>query len=362
MKKLSMLFAALLLAGGGVMFTGCSDDDEPTPTPANSLMLTDASGAEITSVEIPAAGGSAKVYVKTDGSWDIALAEQDWCDAEKGATRVTVTADANETGEDRSTTLTVTAGELKKSVTVTQPSNGEPIYQASYDSFLGNWTLTATMDGETELTYAINISAGDDYVVDLEDGSSMTLKGYDIKGWGSNSAQLTQAHPAYGVFMPSQEDQNVGYLYMLGQEYGQVTADVPTEEGGTKSVTATFYFGPLCVNINDTSKSTVFIGEPIMFICGFLSDNTTFAFANNIIQSTDGQQWAAIAAGYFYEIDASTVGFADDMLSPISMVKANGTASMASVSALSSYSSGAKYAKMATSTFKTKYTSFNLTK
>lgn len=356
MKKLSMLFAALLLAGGGVMFTGCSDDDDPTPTPANSLMLTDASGAEITSVEVPAAGGSAKVYVKTDGSWDIALAEQDWCDAEKGSTRVTVTADPNETGEERSTTLTVTAGDLKKSVTVTQPSGGEPIYQASYDSFLGNWTMTAT-DGANEADYTVVISAREDYEYVYTDGTVM-YKAYTVKGWGSNA--IAQTHPTVAIFEPSESDPNIGYAFLLAQDLGEATTDIPQEDGGMAPVTAQFHFSPLCVNLADQEKTTVFIGDPMLYAMGFLGDKATIAFAPMSLEDTNGGKWGVIAAGYVYEKGASTVGFAE-ILQPLQMVKANGAAA-ASVSSLSRFSNGMKYANMATSSFNKMHTSFKVTR
>lgn len=354
-----MLFAALLLVGGAT-FTSCGDDD-PKPGPSTSLQLTDETGSEITTVEIPATGGSAKVYVKTDGTWDASLpSTQDWCDAQKGATRITLNAESNNTGEDRSTTLTVSAGDLTKTVTVTQPSGGEPLYMASAESFIGKWTLTAEVMGlDQPTTFTIDIVAGADYEIPTETGT-VTLKGYDIKGWGTNP-QLAQNHPAYAVFMPSEDDPNVGYLYMIGVEYGELTADVPQEDGTTASVTSEFNFSPYCVNLKDTSKATVFVGEPIIFIMGFFSDQARIGFASNVLESQDKQQWGVIACGYIYSIDAQTVGMADDMIAPMEMSKANGT-SMASVSVLSQYSIGAKYAKTAMSTFKTAYKSLNLAK
>lgn len=360
MKKLSMLFAALLLVGGAT-FTSCGDDN-PTPGPSTSLQLTDESGTEITTVEIPATGGSAKVYVKTDGSWDASLpSTQDWCDAQKGATRITVSAESNNTGEDRSTTLTVTAGDLTKTVTVTQPSGGEPLYMASYDSYLGKWTLTAgTLGSDQASTFTIEIAAGADYEIPTQDGGTVTLKGYDIKGWGTNP-QLIDENPAYGVFMPSEEDQTVGYLYMLGVEYGTLTIDVPQEDGSMKAETSEFYFSPYCVNIKDTSKATVFTGETIMFIMGFFSDQARIGFGTNMLESTDNQQWGVVAAGYVYRIDDKMVAQADEMIAPMEMSKASGT-SMASVSVMSQFSNGAKYATTAKSSFKSAYKSFNLAK
>lgn len=360
MKKLSMLFAALLMAGGAT-FTSCGEDN-PTPGPTSSLQLTNESGTEISSVEIPATGGSVRVYVKTDGTWTASLPEtQDWCELQKGSTRVTLSAESNNTGEDLTTTLTVTAGDLTKTVTVTQPSGGEPLYMASYDSYLGKWTLTAgTLGSDQASTFTIEIAAGADYEIPTQDGGTVTLKGYDIKGWGTNP-QLIDKNPAYGVFMPSEEDQTVGYLYMLGVEYGTLTIDVPQEDGSMKAETSEFYFSPYCVNIKDTSKATVFTGEPIMFIMGFFSDQARIGFGANMLESNDNQQWGVVAAGYIYRIDDQMVGLADEMIAPMEMSKASGT-SMASVSVMSQFSNGAKYATTAKSSFKSAYKSFNLAK
>lgn len=354
MKKLSMLFAAMLLAGG-VAFTSCSDDDKPSTGPGSTLELTDADGAEITTVEIPANGGQARVYVKSDAAWEATLGEQDWCEATKGSTRVTLSAEANQTGEALTTTLTVTAGDLKKTVTVTQPSSGEPIYAASYDSFIGTWTMTAS-DGENDATYTVVISARADYDYVYSDGT-VSYKAYTVKGWGAS--EIAQSHPTVAIFEPSEEDPNVGYAFLLGQDLGEVTTDVPQEDGGTAPVTAQFHFSPLCVNLADQSKTTVFIGDPMIFGMGFLSDQSTVAFTSMALQDTNGGKWGVIAAGYVYEKDANTVGLVD-ILQPLQMVKA-GTSS-ASVSNLSNFSNGVKYANMAVSSYKTMHTSVKIAK
>ena len=79
------------------------------------------------SFEAGASGGSQSVKVTTNFDWS-ANASDPWIhvspsSGSKGTANLTITADANDTGKDRSGSVTVTCGTITKTIRVTQAAN-----------------------------------------------------------------------------------------------------------------------------------------------------------------------------------------------------------------------------------------------
>ena len=300
MKKLSMLFAALLLAGGGAMFTGCSDNDDPAPAGGSELKLTDADGNEITSVEISSDGSEqARVYVKTDGAWDMTLGTQDWCEATKGATRITLSADANDTGEERSTTLTVTSGELQATVTVTQPA-GTRLYVGTYESFIGTWTLKALqlMSEAGEYgTYTLTIEAGNDVTIPSNNGDE-TFKGYKVKGWSASN--IGQEFAALGIFgvEETQDGTDLGVFALISyDEIGEYTVDGKKEMFDFSGMAVDMSTG----NIYGLSETTLGVHYIILIAAFDSEDGNSLIWQPTAVNLDETTQIPVISGVYKYD-------------------------------------------------------------
>ncbi len=228
MKKLSMLFAALLLAGGGVMFTGCSDDDDNKEQTGEIKITTDPQSP----ITLDAGENKFQVNVTVTGvsTWSVAAASgQDWCTADKGnyQNRFYITTPANDTGEERSTTVTITAGDKTLPLTVTQPVGLQAVYGA-YEDYAGTYALGyETTDGSTfDIVFTIATS-NDMIAVPVDDqGNTVNCKSYTVTGW--SYSDIGKLKPMRAIFEPSQDDPNVGVIGFLCEGFGDVTMDGTT--------------------------------------------------------------------------------------------------------------------------------------
>lgn len=230
MKKLSMLFAALLLAGGGVMFTGCSDDDDNKEQTGEITITTDPKSP----ITLDAGENEFQVNVTVTGvsTWSVAAASgQDWCTADKGnyQNRFYITTPANDTGEERSTTVTITAGDKTLPLTVTQPAAAQ-IYLGTYENYTGTYTMSfQSQDGSTfDITFTV---AASDEMIPLEanDGSTINFKSYSISGW--SYSEIGQLKPMRAIFEPDANDSSHGLMIFLCENLGDVNW-----QGSTQSV------------------------------------------------------------------------------------------------------------------------------
>lgn len=132
--RLLNIFSYVLLLATALGFQSCSDDDDNQGV-ATVLSVTQ-DGAEISSLAYPMGESTTVLAINTDGTWTASVPQADeewltitphegygWAVNDETATnlssymKVTV---ARNTGETRSSTITITAGGLTKEVTVTQ--------------------------------------------------------------------------------------------------------------------------------------------------------------------------------------------------------------------------------------------------
>jgi uncharacterized protein (TIGR02145 family) len=110
-KRLFFIVASVLMAG--IMCVACGEDKEQE-TPA-SLELSDSTIPG----QVPGNGGTYRVTVTSNVDWN-ASASADWCALEKREGYFNVLIGANATGSARNATITVSAGNLSKTVPVNQ--------------------------------------------------------------------------------------------------------------------------------------------------------------------------------------------------------------------------------------------------
>lgn len=153
MKKIYFMLAAL------AAFVACGDKGNTTPEPpAPDPVLT----VNVTSIEF-VADGEAKTFTLTaNNAWTVTVPEWLTADNTSGATAentvVTVTAAANETGDDLSGTITVTAGGLTKNISVSQVTK---VVEEPSVSDNSTYELTST----SPLRYASDLESGHFYVI-----------------------------------------------------------------------------------------------------------------------------------------------------------------------------------------------------
>ena len=287
MKKLSMLFAALLLAGGGVMFTGCSDNDKEQ---TGEITITTDPKSPIT---LDAGENEFQVNVTVTGvsTWSVAAASgQDWCTADKGnfQNRFYITTPANDTGEERSTTVTITAGDKTLPLTVTQPVPvGAAIYVGTKDQYLGTWNIKAPYffeEGTSNIT--ITIAEGPDVDVPMQDGSTQKFDGLTISGWSASG--VGAALPATAFFYPAQDD-GTGFIVL------KATMNVGTFDGHAMD------FKGLSV-ASDGQSVYAFSGD-YFIVDGFFADEqaTTMIWGPEEAQTSDGTKYTLYTGCYTFD-------------------------------------------------------------
>ena len=203
MKITNLIGTAILLAMFAVNFTACSDDD---PVPPEKPEVPEVPEKPVTP-EIAVPDGAVDVFQKglsfdvnagekefsfsTNVDWSIAVAETrgntDWCSVspasgKAGKHTVKVKASANDSFDDRRVSLTVKAGDLKKSVAVSQKQKD---------------ALTLTSDkfevGTEGGTIEVEVKANVDFEVEIA---------ADAKGWISEAKKsrgLTASKLAFDI-------------------------------------------------------------------------------------------------------------------------------------------------------------------
>ena len=136
--KLKNIFGLALLFTMALFMQSCSDSDSSS-TKATALSVTK-DGEEVEALNFQVSQSSQMIGIKTDGDWKVSIPDADttwlsitphegygWAINDSSATNskayVRVTVQKN-TGESRSSAITVTAGALTKVVTVTQSGHG----------------------------------------------------------------------------------------------------------------------------------------------------------------------------------------------------------------------------------------------
>ena len=178
-----------------MLFTACSEKEggneggEPDPVEA-TLTVTPAT------LEFAEEGETLAFKVTTNVAWTVTT-NADWLDLSAGSGNagenltVEATAEANETGEERSAVITVKAGELSKAVTVAQGfiEEEEPVTPPV------DQNTTYKVDGD-KLRYADDLADGALYVF---------VYSYDTgKAWTVSDNKLTMADYNPSAVTPSQ--------------------------------------------------------------------------------------------------------------------------------------------------------------
>lgn len=153
MKTRFSLLKSLLMCAVAVFavaLTGCKDDDN-TGSGLTSLVIVTEDNQEVKELTIPVskAGLSYTFGVKTESKWT-ATSKESWISLDpasgKGASSVTLTIGAN-TGAERTATVAVAAGSVKRTITVVQKgasAAGDPIYYEAFGSVAATKTYGST--------------------------------------------------------------------------------------------------------------------------------------------------------------------------------------------------------------------------
>ena len=133
--KNKLVVAVTLLS---IFASGCKKDKEETVL-----------NVVYTQFDITEKGGTGIIVVETNATLS-ANSDADWCkivDVSAG-TVVNVTVDANNGLTDRTATVTLSAGDKKVNVPVTQEGAKRPSSILTYEDLLGEYTLTAKLGGD----------------------------------------------------------------------------------------------------------------------------------------------------------------------------------------------------------------------
>jgi len=241
-KQFRILFSLLLLLPLAV---ACGDPDPtptptPTPTPPQpsaSITFSIPSGGLVTqttdgnaSAEFPAAGGTATAPFSTTVSWT-ASSSVSWCTVSpasgaSGSVQLSLTIAKNENYDDRSATVTISAGSARRTISVKQSAAGGLLVSPA--------TIEVPADGGD---YEIEVSHNVDYTVEV---------GEDAKAWIGVKGTKSLTSEKVGISVSPNEGiaSREGTLKFKG---GTVEATVKVSQKGVPvalSVSAdTLYFG-----------------------------------------------------------------------------------------------------------------------
>lgn len=161
MKK--VLFSLMLVAA----ISSCSEDEKVTPTLEVSVKQ----------IEVPATEKVTDVSITSNGSWTAVSAATEWCTVAPAsganAGTIQITALANPTMEERTTTVTVKSETLEKKIDVKQAG-------ASLSAVLaGSWTLIDQTSGDVGYDDLKGVT------FDLKaDGKVLVILNLDLPGVG----------------------------------------------------------------------------------------------------------------------------------------------------------------------------------
>lgn len=166
----------------------------PTPpTPAASITFSLPSGSQVTlgtdgnaSVELPAAGGTVSAPFSATVAWS-ASSNNSWCSVSpasgaSGSVQFSMTVSQNATFDDRTATVTITAGTAKRTVTVKQLAAG------------GMQVSPTTLDvpytgGDFEITVQHNV----DFTITVSEAAKGWISVKGTKGLSTDKVGITVA-------------------------------------------------------------------------------------------------------------------------------------------------------------------------
>jgi len=177
MKRIFLLMLSLAVAAGVVSCKSSKSDEPDTP---QSLTL------DTESITAPSAGLTQTVQVTSNGSWKVAC-DASWCKTDKssgsGNGSFTVTIAENTESVDRTATVSVTVGDVAKTVAVTQ-------YASSY-------TLPTLLefgrDQEDKTIFVNTDGAWSISLADVGSGTSWLTVAPSTQGTGTTLVTLTAA-------------------------------------------------------------------------------------------------------------------------------------------------------------------------
>lgn len=212
MKPLSFITFLLSLLLGSMSLTSCGGGgggDEPAPkpptppTPSASVTIT---GEAAKGLNFPANGGSKQLTFTASGAWTVSVASTGgtkWCkvspaSGSETSASVAVTVDSNTGYDDRSVSVTVACGSVKKTVVVTQKQANAILVtsdKVEMPSTGGNFTA--------------EVKANVDYNVTIPE---------QFSGWLSKSSNraLVSTHVTFTVAQNESLDRREGYVLFSG--------------------------------------------------------------------------------------------------------------------------------------------------
>ena len=245
MKIKHLLIGMLAMAAA----VACKQD-EPVETPKLDV--------DKTAVELSATAGEASFNVTSNQSW-VAQADADWVSLEPAsgaasekAVAVKVTAEDNETAEARTATLTVKAGELSKTVKVTQaastgeePGPGDELEKSEW-ALVGtfgesnNWNpasdlYLSVLDEEYFVYYGIELTATTEFKflkggawppAGQEIGGNGLVEPNTIQPAGGSNIKVTEAGK-YDIYLAA--DLTKFYVMSEGKLPSEATEPAPVE-------------------------------------------------------------------------------------------------------------------------------------
>ncbi len=140
---------------------------------------------------VPATGGEVTFKITSNLEWTIADATDSWITAiapktGTGEATVTVTLDENPDAIIRTSTLTITGGELTKEVTVTQ----EAVVPKLVDELVGRWKSTG------DYVYEFSPSK-DEHIVTIEKIDDTTVRIIDLMGVATRFSNMTSEQDTF---------------------------------------------------------------------------------------------------------------------------------------------------------------------
>ena len=168
---LTLFFAFL---AGTAMFASCSDDEEGGFSGETKISATELAFAK--------SGGTQTLSIAS-GTEPQVTSNQDWCNVafvnvtQRGTYTYDITAEANTETEDRTATLSVTAGSFSASVQVTQTAgDGLIVAQNSYEMPSAGGPLEVTLTTNGDYSYTIN----DSWITGAEVSNARAMSEYTL--------------------------------------------------------------------------------------------------------------------------------------------------------------------------------------
>ena len=245
--KIKHLLIGLFAVAAAV---ACKQEEQPADTPKLDV--------DKAAVEVAATAGEASFNVTSNQSW-VATADADWVSLEPAsgapsekAVAVKVTADDNETAEARTATVTVKAGELTKTVEVTQaaaageqPGPGDELEKSEW-ALVGtfgesnNWNAASdlylsVLDEEYFVYYSIELTATTEFKflkggawppAGQEVGGNGLVEPNTIQPAGGSNIKVTEAG-TYDIYLTA--DLTKFYIMSEGKLPSEATEPAPVE-------------------------------------------------------------------------------------------------------------------------------------